>query len=150
MGTDRNELGACAKLRGKMNHKIILTIVSAALAVGIIGCDLGGSGITHQEYSQQTPLHPSQITVDITGDSIVVTWLGTGEDIIQHYQVYRKILGTEKWQWLGNIKATEDNKEKYEFKDATISPGISYIYGVKATNIYGKESDMSESPVITP
>lgn len=80
----------------------------------------------------------------------MVSWLGTGEDIVQHYQVYRKTVEDGKWQWISDVGATEDNRGQYEFEDTTIDLGSGYVYGVRAINVYGKASEISVSAVITP
>lgn len=135
-----------------MNSKTIITItILMTIILGLVGCKSGTEGgITHQEYSQQTPLHPSQLTVDVVEGTVMVRWLGTGEDIIQYYQVYRKTVDDGKWQWISDVEATEDNRGQYEFEDTTTDLEIGYVYGVRALNVYGKESEISVSVVITP
>jgi hypothetical protein len=95
-------------------------------------------------------LHPSQLTVEAIERAVIVRWLGTGEDDIQYYQIYRKMSDAREWQWLDNVELVGDNLGKYEFVDTTINPGTSYLYGIKVVNVYGKESAVSESTLVTP
>ncbi len=142
-----------------MNRKLVLPLVLAIAALIIMvltiiilrvtGYGMGEGGMTRQEYYQQIPLHPSQLTVEAIENAVAVRWLGTGADDIT-YQIYRKTSSDTEWQWLNNVELVGDNMGKYEFIDTTIKPGTSYIYGVRAVAVYGKESDMSESEVIIP
>jgi fibronectin type 3 domain-containing protein len=80
---------------------------------------------------------------------IVLTWLGTGDDRIEYYKVYRKIADDEDWQLIARVEATGDNRGWCEFRDTATERGITYIYGVSAVNTYGNKSTISESPAIT-
>lgn len=138
------------QMEGEMNIKTMLIVLMVAVMIVLIGCNSGAKGLTRREYSQQTPLHPSQLNVDIVEDKVVVRWLGTGEDIVQHYQVYRKTVEDSNWQWISDVEATEDNRGQYEFEDTTIALGSGYVYGIRAINVYDKASEISVSAVITP
>jgi hypothetical protein len=107
------------------------------------------TGISREEDSQLTPSHPTQVTAQAITDAIVLTWLGTGDDRIEHYQVYRKVADDKDWQLIAKVESTGDNRGWYEFKDTTIAQGITYIYGVSAVDTYGNESTISESSAIT-
>lgn len=107
------------------------------------------NGISREEDSQLTPSHPTQVTARAITGAVVLTWLGTGDDRIKRYQVYRKVAGDEDWQLIAKVKATEDNRGWYEFRDAAAERGITYIYGVSAVDTYGNESTISESSAIT-
>lgn len=109
----------------------------------------GAIGISREEDSQLTPSHPTQVTAQATTDAIVLTWLGTGDDRIRYYQVYRKVTDDGDWQPIAKLEITGDNRGRYEFKDTATEQGITYIYGVSAVDTYGNESTISESPAIT-
>jgi hypothetical protein len=106
-------------------------------------------GISREEDSQLTPSHPTQVTARATAGVIVLTWLGTGDDRIEYYQVCRKIADDEDWQLTARVEATGDNRGWHEFRDTATERGITYIYGVSAVDAYGNESTISESPAIT-
>lgn len=135
-----------------MNSKVILaTIILLVIVFGLVGCRLGTEGgITHQEYLQQVPLYPSDLTVEVIENSIVLGWLGTGADDIQYYQIYRTTLNTSDWQQLAKIEVVGENEGDYQFVDTAITPRIGYVYGVSAVAVYGKASEISVSAVITP
>jgi len=106
-------------------------------------------GISREEDSQLTPSHPTQVTAQAITGAIVLTWLGTGDDRIEYYQVCRKVADDEDWQLTARVEATGDNRGWYEFRDTATERGITYIYGVSAVDIYGNESTISESSAIT-
>lgn len=107
------------------------------------------TGISRDEDSQLTPSHPTQVMVQAITGVIVLTWLGTGDDRIEYYQIYRKVADDEHWQLTARVEATGDNREWYEFRDTATEQGITYIYGVSAIDTYGNESTISESSAIT-
>lgn len=107
------------------------------------------TGISREEDSQLTPSHPTQVTAQAITGAIVLMWLGTGDDRIEYYQVYRKVAGDEDWQLIARVKATVANRGWYEFKDTVTERGITYIYGVSAVDTYSNESAISESSAIT-
>ena len=135
-----------------MSSKTILTIaILMTIIFGLVGCRSSTEdGITYQEYLQQVPLYPSDLTVEVIENSIVLRWLGTGADDIQYYQVYRTTLNTSDWQQLAKIEMIDENEGDYQFVDTAITSGIGYVYGVSAVAIYGKASEISVSAVITP
>jgi hypothetical protein len=106
-------------------------------------------GISREEDSLLTPSPPTQVTARATAGVIVLVWLGTGDDRIEYYQVYRKIADDEDWQLIARVEAIGDNRGWYEFRDTSTERGITYIYGVSAVDTYGNESTISESPAIT-
>lgn len=107
------------------------------------------TGISREEDSQLTPSHPTQVTAQAITGAIVLTWLGTGDDRIEYYQVCRKVADDEDWQLTARVEATGDNRGWYEFRDTATERGITYIYGVSAVDAYGNESTISESSAIT-
>ncbi len=107
------------------------------------------TGISREEDSQLTPSHPTQVTAQATTDTIVLTWLGTGDDRIKYYHVYRKVADDGDWQLIARLEITGDNRGWYEFRDTATEQGITYIYGVSAVDTYGNESAISESSAIT-
>lgn len=106
------------------------------------------TGISRDQDSQLTPSHPTQVTAQVITDTIVLTWLGTGDDRIVHYQVFRRVDSDEDWQFITNVESTEDNRGWYEFRDTFVTLGIAYIYGIMAVDTYGNESSISESTII--
>ncbi len=148
-----------------MKNSAIMIITTLALVNGLWGCTstqnthqtitsmelvgrLPDTGITRDEDSQLTPSHPTHVTAQAITDTIVLTWLGTGDDRIEYYHIFRRLANDGNWQFITRVKSTGDNRGWYEFKDTTIEMGIAYIYGVTAVDIYGNESAISESSVV--
>lgn len=123
-------------------------VTQTATEAGVIGPS-EETGISREEDSQLTPSHPTQVTARAITDTIVVMWLGTGDDRIEYYQVYRKVADDEYWQLTARVEATGDNRGWYEFRDTATEQGITYTYGVSAVDTYGNESTISESSAIT-
>ena len=106
------------------------------------------TGITSEEAIQLIPLNPSEVAVEIEDSVVVLTWMGTGEDI-SGYAVYRKPIDTEAWQELMIVEVAKENTEQYEFRDTTGTPGNTYVYGVASIDTYGNMSPISKSTSIT-
>jgi hypothetical protein len=107
-------------------------------------------GITREEAVQILPLPPSQVIVDEKPNhTVILRWRGTGEDIV-NYVLHRRNYNDKNWQQLDRVKAFGDNLGWYEWRDATIKQGVTYIYGVSAVNVYGRESIIAESVAVTP
>lgn len=137
-------------------NKPVAVMIIAALLCELWGCgvapEVAGpseeTGISREEDSRLTLSHPAQVTVRATTDAIVLAWLGTGDDRVKHYQVYRKVADSEDWQRIAKVEAIGDNKGWYEFRDTAIEQSVAYIYGVSAIDTYGNESAISTSPLV--
>ena len=106
------------------------------------------TGISREGDSALTPSHPAQVKAQAITDAIILTWLGTGDDRIIYYQIYRKTVDGGDWERVTRIESIGDNRGWYEFRDTPRERGIGYIYGVSAIDTYGNESAISESSVI--
>jgi hypothetical protein len=106
------------------------------------------TGISREEDAQLTPSHPSQVTARLANGASVLTWLGTGDDRIQYYQLYRRASDSEDWLPISRVEAIEDNRGWYGFTDSAIAQGIAYRYGVSAIDVYGHESAIAETSTI--
>ncbi len=84
---------------------------------------------------------------DIVTGGIVLRWPSTGEDV-SAYRIYRKTVDAH-WALLNSIESTKGHLGWYEFRDSTTAFGAAYIYGIAATDSYGNESRISESPIVT-
>jgi hypothetical protein len=125
----------------------VAVVIFILILLGGTGC-ASRNGISIQEDAQLSPSHPTQVQVDAKEDGISLTWLGTGDDRIKYYQVYRKTTDVD-WQTVTQINSEGDNRGSYEYLDRDVQSGVTYIYGVSAINTYGKESPVSESPPIS-
>ena len=94
------------------------------------------------------PLAPTNLKVETSNGEVTILWKGTGESI-QYYLVYRKLVDGEEWEDLAGVEAVGNNLGEYEFKDATVTVGSSYRYGVIAVNDMGVSSPISESEPVT-
>lgn len=108
----------------------------------------GSPGISREENSKLKPLQPSQLAVERVKQTFVMTWVGTGSDIVEYYQVYRKGDKEATWLQIGKVKVVGDNVGSYKFTDADVRRTTIYVYGVTARDIYGNESAVSESSAI--
>jgi hypothetical protein len=106
-------------------------------------------GLTLEEDSQLKPLHPYKLVVEMVDGVVLLKWSGTGSDIIQYYQIERRIADAEDWQPLNTVQAIGDNTERYEFRDTSAQPSTTYLYGVKAVDSYNNQSSRTESETIT-
>lgn len=110
------------------------------------------TGITSEDAGQLLPLAPPWLTVTSLSGIVTLQWPGTGEDLLR-YDVYRKdsparepaLSGAEEWLLLGSVQPGADHRETYQFDDLSAKPGVSYLYGVRAVNVYGKESAIVEA-----
>ena len=76
---------------------------------------------------------------------MLLSWQGTGEDIVVFYKVYRRQIHTDQWDLIGTVPVAGDNQGGYEFRDVTIASAPSaFEYAVSAQDHYGNESPLSE------
>jgi len=99
-------------------------------------------------------LYPTEVVAVQVGDEVHLTWNGSGA-WLDHYEVFRKIgplparSANPDWQQLGNTQTVADEKE-HRWSDWTAEPGNSYIYGVRAVDVYKNRTAISESaPIVT-
>ncbi len=104
-------------------------------------------GISVEEAAQLMPLYPTHMSATMKEGVVLVKWRGTGEDV-DYYEILRKTSSIKAWVQITRVKAVGDNREWYEWKDSTINSGTPYIYGVRAVNVYGTHSIISESAII--
>lgn len=103
----------------------------------------GEKGITLEEARQIEPLYPAKLTLSQSGNTKILQWEGTGEDA-GYYQLYRKTGTNQKWVSLTKVQIQGDNRGSYEYKDSTVQPDLSYIYGISFVNSLGTESKIIE------
>jgi hypothetical protein len=106
------------------------------------------NGISREEALLVSPLCPSNVSVTIQDGKAFVRWRGTGEDV-SSYEMLRKNSASDLWIQLANVAEIGDNRGWYEWKDTVLKSGDSYIYGIRAINVFGTQSTISESPVVT-
>ncbi len=128
------------------NEFLILVFLLSILS--LIGCNNNSGGISREEDSKLTPLHPSQVTAEISQGNVLLKWLGTGEDVLKHYSIYRKS-SDDTWNFIAKVNPENENRGKYTYYDKKVKMGITYIYGIVAINNYGNQSKISESNSIT-
>lgn len=107
------------------------------------------TGVSLEKDSQLMPSHPYQLIVEPTTGAVALKWPGTGSDIIQHYQIYRKTPADTDWQPLNKVKPQGDNRGDYEFRDTTVKRGTTYVYSVQAIDFFGNKSAMTASAAVT-
>ncbi len=105
------------------------------------------AGITLQETQQLKPAPPSDLTIIQVPEGLQLQWRALRGDITS-YTIYRTE-GTGKPQKINSKTAQKETElqtnGQYDFIDLTVQNKITYTYSVSATNIFGKESDPSES-----
>jgi len=144
--TDGRPCPPCSQKGWEFKRPILLQLLSLSKLQQIAKTE--ESGITQEENAAIIPLHPSGVIAKVEANSVVVRWLGTGSDIIQHYKIWRRISDEANKEVVGQIKIIEDNRGWYEFKDTPKIKNKSYVYGVSAFDVYGNESIITESDPI--
>ena len=97
-------------------------------------------------------LYPTEVVAVQVGDEVQLTWNGSGS-WLDYYEVLRKIgplparSANTDWQRLANTH-TVVNENEHRWNDRTADPGNSYIYGVRAVNIFSSKTSISESAPI--
>jgi len=107
--------------------------VVASVAVGLIACstathaeppreipDPDGGGITSEEDALIPPGPPVKVRVSPRASLHTVTWVGTRDDQIIGYQVYRRC-ANEEWQAiasLGLLPGDDRNQGAYSIEDS--------------------------------
>jgi hypothetical protein len=127
---------------------ILISMISILLLQGAL---LGAcsSGITIERDAQIPPSHPGWVTAQVESNNMVVNWLGTGDDQVRYYQIYRRHSSDEAWEPIEKVEVEGDNTGTYEFVDTNLEQENVYMYGISAINVYSRESEITESPSIT-
>lgn len=94
------------------------------------------------------PAPPARVEAVLQAGDVLVTWQGTGTDIDQFYQVYRREQGDECWQLVGIVPVEGENEGEYRFKVPLTDQPPNFAYAVTTVDIYGNQSDLSTLAVI--
>ena len=88
---------------------------------------------------------PAQVSCDVQGQAVVVTWVGPKSDEVQWYQVLRKPLADTTWRRIAIVPTSASGQ--FIYGDTTAEHGVTYQYGVVAIMGNGSESERVISPV---
>ena len=91
------------------------------------------------------PIPPSNIHAKNCKNFFILSWNGTGSDIIKHYIIYRRSLNLKDWHKTSIVLSIDDNRGLYEFEDHNIMKGVIYEYVITAVDRYGNESKHSNN-----
>ena len=95
----------------------------------------GGDGVLSRHYdgvgvTAGIPANVTLVSATVEGTGITVTWQKAAN--AQTYTVYRKTPGAKKWTAIGKaIKGTQ-------YRDAAVTPGITYAYTVRGVASDGR------------
>ena len=95
----------------------------------------GGDGVLSRHYdgvgvTAGIPANVTLVSATVEGTGITVTWQKAAN--AQTYTVYRKTPGAKKWTAIGKaIKGTQ-------YRDAAVTPGITYTYTVRGVASDGR------------
>lgn len=125
--------------------KIALTILSAALILGLVGCDDNDNVV----YNAR-PAAPQGV-FSITGDhAVYLYWYGPYESDIREYRIYRSLDPVNNYSKVGRRDADENGNLDliiYEYIDNSANNGTTYYYAVTSVDGSGQESDLSAENV---
>lgn len=103
------------------------------------------------EQDQLLPeIPPHEVNVFLESEGVKVSWHGTGSDIVIHYNIYRRTIPSENWEFIASIPVDGDNLGEYVFIDSPVEDPLNVEYSVSAVNLYDKESDYSEPAAVDP
>jgi fibronectin type 3 domain-containing protein len=106
------------------------------------------NGISMEEDSKLSPLYPNKLSASIQENQIILTWVGTGSDVIEYYKIYRKSVNDDKWEYIDRVNSSEDNRGQYYYRERITAQNFAYEYAVTAVDIYGNESEFSRSVTV--
>lgn len=89
------------------------------------------------------PAPPARVEANLRDGSVVVTWQGTGTDVDQFYQVYRREKASECWQLVGMVEVEGENEGEYRFDAPMTEQPENVAYAVTTVDIYGNQSELS-------
>lgn len=87
-------------------------------------------------YAQESPLPPKDLTADVKGDSVVLTWINPVDTTVTGFNVYRK----EDSPGKAYLKINSSLLSDTNFSDKGVKKGVSYSYICKSVNSDGIES----------
>jgi hypothetical protein len=87
---------------------------------------------------------PILVTLDVKEDRIVVSWSG-GQADAQWYQVLRKAVSEKTWRRIAIVPATPGANGHYEYADAELVHGTTYLYAITEVGPSGEESPPAQS-----
>lgn len=90
------------------------------------------------------PAPPANVEAYLEANELFVSWQGTGTDVDQYYQVYRRGMNAECWEIIGIQTVIEDNKGGYIFNAPMIENPENFRFAVTTVDIYGNESNLSQ------
>ncbi len=95
-----------------------------ALPAPASGEETGGIG--REEEAQINPSPPTGVRAEVTEEGVLVRWLGTGDDRVVEYVVYRE---GASWKEVARVPATGDDTGEYE---ALVEGGPGLFGGLQA------------------
>ena len=102
-------------------------------------------GLSVEIDSLIPPAPPAFVNSSLSEDGALVTWQGTGTDVDQFYNVYRRGPEQDCWEFLGVELVEGDNRGVYAFNAMITDKQTTYIFGVTTVDIYGNESDLTKA-----
>lgn len=89
------------------------------------------------------PAPPARVEAVRQNAHVRVTWQGTGTDVDQFYQVYRREQASECWQLIGVVEVEGENEGQYSLNVPLNDQPQDATYAVTTVDIYGNQSDLS-------
>lgn len=112
-----------------------------ALALGATPSPAAGISVEVDRLIPPAP--PARVEAVLQDGEAVVSWQGTGTDVDQFYQVYRREQDAECWQLIGFVEVQGENEGEYSFAAPVTAQEQDPSYAVTTVDIYGNESDLS-------
>ncbi|HEY3342503.1 MAG TPA: hypothetical protein VGK81_10815 [Anaerolineae bacterium] len=89
--------------------------------------------------TSQTETGPLQVTSSVRDKTIVVSWSIKQEDALW-YQVLRKTVTDTTWRRIAIVPASGAANGQYEYVDAAVLHGLTYLYAITEVGPAGGES----------
>lgn len=100
--------------------------------------------------NSETPSMAHLDTMWVDDKMIHIRWIGGGDEVISHYNVYRRKSGDEEWTLLHTLEGDSVKANGYVFQiDDAVEPDLhrGYEYTVQTVSLWGIESELT--PVLT-
>ena len=111
--------------------------VRAADAAGNISAS--SSLVTVTVTDTEPPSAPANLAATPGTGAIDLTWSGSTDNAgVTGYKVWRSVAGSGAWSTIATLGASARG-----YSDGTVSTGVTYVYGVRATDAAGNVSDSS-------
>lgn len=112
-------------------------------ASGVPSIPAEGAGISVEQDHFIPPVPPGRVEAQIVADGVQLFWQGTGTDVDQFYQIYRKEVEDDCWELIGLEPVVGDNQGTYTFSIPDSDQPGTFSYAVTTLDVYGNESNIA-------